>query len=124
MDLLNLKLFKSSNYRRQLTLNSNEISPRDVHFLSQNMFPDRLEHSLNCVCRELVKNREKFHHLLSFVIASSLVDERRIRYPNYLIMTAMDEKDLALLSTNLPTWEKRKFAALHSQFFECNKIIG
>jgi len=39
-------------------------------------------------------------------------------------MTALDEKDIALLSTNMPTWEKRKFSTLHSQFFECNKIIG
>nr|CAD2132049.1 unnamed protein product [Meloidogyne enterolobii] len=116
---------QSSNYRRKQALNSNEISsPRDINYLVENLFPDRLEHSLSCVCRELVKNREKFHRLLSFVVASSLVDERRIRYPTYLIMTALDEKDIALLSTNMPTWEKRKFSALHSQFFECNKIIG
>ncbi|KAL7080766.1 hypothetical protein ACQ4LE_000755 [Meloidogyne hapla] len=116
---------QSSNYRRKQALNSNEISsPRDIHYLADNLFPDRLEHSLSCVCRELVKHREKFHRLLSFVVASSLVDERRIRYPNYLIMTALDEKDFALLSTNMPTWEKRKFSTLHSQFFECNKIIG
>ncbi|CAK5077698.1 unnamed protein product [Meloidogyne enterolobii] len=116
---------QSSNYRRKQALNSNEISsPRDINYLAENLFPDRLEHSLSCVCRELVKNKEKFHRLLSFVVASSLVDERRIRYPTYLIMTALDEKDIALLSTNMPTWEKRKFSTLHSQFFECNKIIG
>uniref|UniRef100_A0A915MAK1 Uncharacterized protein n=1 Tax=Meloidogyne javanica TaxID=6303 RepID=A0A915MAK1_MELJA len=116
---------QSSNYRRKQALTSNEISsPRDINYLAENLFPDKLEHSLSCVCRELVKNREKFHRLLSFVVASSLVDERRIRYPTYLIMTALDEKDIALLSTNMPTWEKRKFSTLHSQFFECNKIIG
>jgi hypothetical protein len=92
----------------------------------QDSFPDRLEHSLSGLCREVHKHRRHFQRLLPFVIANTLANAQwgEMRFPLYLLMNALDEHDKSLLSANLPQLEKRKFGQLHAQFYESNKIIG
>lgn len=89
-------------------------------------FPDRLEHALVGVCRAIGLRRKYFTRMLPFAVSNILSTlDREMRFPHFLLLSALDaQNDIALLSTNLPAIEKRKFALLNAQFYECNQIIG
>uniref|UniRef100_A0A183CIC5 Non-specific serine/threonine protein kinase n=1 Tax=Globodera pallida TaxID=36090 RepID=A0A183CIC5_GLOPA len=90
----------------------------------ESRFADRLEHSLTLLCREIVRRKKCFNKLLPFVISGLLTGDRDLRFPMYLLFSALDENDFSLLSSNLSAAEKRKFTRLQSQFYASNKIIG
>ncbi|KAL3124951.1 hypothetical protein niasHT_001844 [Heterodera trifolii] len=105
--------FVSSNFYR-----------RTLREWPESRFADRLEHSLALLCREIVRRKKCFNKLLPFVISSSLTGDRELCFPMYLLFSALDENDLALLSSNLSAAEKLKFSRLKVQFYASNKIIG
>lgn len=62
--------------------------------------------------------------MMPFIISNCLTGDRDMNFPTYLLLSICDKYGIAMLSTNLPPREKRKFAIALPQFQQLNKIVG
>uniref|UniRef100_A0A915CQL6 Uncharacterized protein n=1 Tax=Ditylenchus dipsaci TaxID=166011 RepID=A0A915CQL6_9BILA len=85
---------------------------------------EQLEHKLSILCKAVKGQKEAYHKLVPFFLSCSLTGEREINFPTYVLLSICDDHDLAVLSTNLPPQEKKKYANIQAQFYSMNKIIG
>ena len=58
------------------------------------------------------------------MISNSLTGERELNFPLFTLLAMCDTHDMALMTTNLPPKEKRKFTLLQAQFYQANRIVG
>ncbi|KAI1730858.1 hypothetical protein Ddc_03577 [Ditylenchus destructor] len=85
---------------------------------------EQLEQKLSTLCTAITKLKDSFHKFIPLIISCSLTGEREMNHPTYLLLSICDDHDLAVLATNLPPQDKKRYANIQSQFYARNKIIG
>uniref|UniRef100_A0A914CXZ0 Uncharacterized protein n=1 Tax=Acrobeloides nanus TaxID=290746 RepID=A0A914CXZ0_9BILA len=80
------------------------------------------EHVVNTICYKIGRNEKIFVRYIPFVISNCLTGDREPSLAVHRLLSICDQHGIALLSTNLPPVEKRKFAVTFPQFQKSNKF--